>query len=78
MVVFKGRGWVFWRLKAALVEMRLSVPYPEMSLRQLARRETQASSKAGVYSDIFMVEHLGLEPVIKKSWFIFKGVLRLH
>jgi hypothetical protein len=49
-----------------------------MSLRQLARRETQASSKAGVYSDIFMVEHLGLEPVIKKSWFIFKGVLRLH
>jgi hypothetical protein len=51
---------------AALDEMELSVADLEMSLRQLARKDMQASSKAIVNSDTFMVGCLGLEPVIIK------------
>jgi hypothetical protein len=52
---------------AAMDEMELSVEDCEMYLRQLARKNMPASSKAVVNIDTFMVECLSLEPVIIKS-----------
>jgi len=67
MVAFNGRSCVLCLLMAALDEMELSVEDCEMSLRQLARKNMPASSKAGVNIDTFLVECLSLEPVIIKS-----------
>lgn len=76
MVAFKGRACVLCLLMDALIKMELSVADFEMSLRQLARKDMQASSKASVISDTFMVECLGFS--YKILLYIQKQILRLH